>query len=267
MTDQVSENQEIGKPDTRRLRLWVVLVLIILALTAAGIGIYYYWQNRNSDEKAAETAEDIRNVFNAPAPSSGSFTPPSPSDQYASFPPSNSTLSATSTQNNNNVDQNNIPPAYPTPRVIGNKTYRHNTWGFELTIPGDWTAQENGNKVFFYNAAGGGPIGYVEVYNNTSGETLDTLRQILEGSPSVHSVTETSFAGQPALRYTAVPSSASGVAAIYNNRIFYIHGSLTTEYNMKFSTSAGTDLNHDGNDNNNNYDNEQSSNFSNVIYY
>jgi len=234
-TDQHTSDSPPPKP-----KFWTILGVIFLALIAGAIGVYFFWKNRNPENKITETAQSIRNIFNTATTTSNSFTPPAPNDQYSSFPGTTSAPPTPAPLTINPPSATTTPPVSNPPAIAGNKTYRNMLLNFEVTTPGDWTTQERNSKIFFYGS-NGSEQGYVEVYENTSGETLDTLQNILKGSRSVTNVTRTSFGGQPALTYTANPSSAGGVAVIYNNKIYYLHGTLGNAFGESKLNFGATD--------------------------
>ena len=67
----------------------------------------------------------------------------------------------------------------------------------------------------------------MEIYNNTSGQTLQDITTALENSPEVNKISYTTLDSQPALAFSATSQLKSGIATVYNNKIYYLRGDLS----------------------------------------
>ncbi len=123
------------------------------------------------------------------------------------------------------------PPAYVLPPSQPSQTlYQNSLLGFQITLPADWQAQTSGpNLVNFFDISTGQEVGYIEVYNNTSNQTLTDIYAELKNSPDVTGISNTFLNNQPALQFSATTQQNNGIAAVYNNRIYYLRGELVDE--------------------------------------
>lgn len=121
------------------------------------------------------------------------------------------------------------------PAAVEDTVYRNTNLGFEFKLPTGWSSQvqDLGRRVIFFNT-GGSQSGYMEVYDNISGVTLNDLFATLQGSPDVSQITQTTVSNIPAIRYTG---QSRGIALVHNNKIYYLHSQLsdpTATSNLKF---------------------------------
>jgi hypothetical protein len=184
--------------------MWLIIFAIIVA------GAWYAVVTLKDKKTAPQTADNIRQTFQPPAGFSPSFVPPTPSPQTTPPPP---------------IAQTPPPapaPIYPNPSPTTASPRGPAVAGAQ-TPPASPELQR-GEPAYNPPPTINQPafVPYVESYpaNNTS---LEDIKQILQGSPSVKSVADTTYNGQPALQYTAQNPADSGVAYIANNTIYYVH--------------------------------------------
>ncbi len=179
-----------------------VAAIIVGLIIIGGCG-YLVWKTQKNKSQPAQTADQIRREFSVPPGFTPTFSPPAPTVGYSSNQPNQPTPQFAPPAQNSFPAPATYPPRGPA--VAGAQTGQNN-----FVIP----PASNSQPIY---------QPYIETYpaNNT---TLDDVRQILQHSPSVKSVTDTVYNGQPALKYTAYTSNAGGIAYIANNTIYYVHG-------------------------------------------
>lgn len=204
---------------------WVWLV-VILALIA-GVGIYF-WKRppRNQTAQNDDTLEQIREAFQ-PTPTPGltpTFVPPFPGDEAPTPTPTTPFPTGVSPRN-----PTPSPPSTSSGPTAGPRIYNFPQHGFDLTLPAGFIADGNlGNKVLIFNSSTGQQTGYVEIYSNSSNETLNSLSAYLQGSPDIHTVRQTNVGGVAAVEFLSNSSEKSGIATIYNNNIYYFRGNAAS---------------------------------------
>jgi len=220
--------EEMGKPVenpgmTKGIRNIIILLGVLIAIGVIGFVIYRLLSGRDKD--ASETAEQVRQAFETPDTGNpvnnpSAFTPPQPGTWTGPM--------ATST-----ADQGDAAPVEAAPAASRETTtqsptaaptvYQNPAYGFSYTLPSGWVADDRQapGQVYFFDGGTGRLGGYAEIYDAGSSD-LDSLAGSLTGSPEVSSVTETTFAGQPALSFHVGPDT--GIASIYNGRIYYLRG-------------------------------------------
>jgi len=190
--------------------------IIIVALAGGSYMLHQSSAKTISTGATGDNLADIQNAFLPPVPPPSSATS-TQENQAAISSPANA---ATSTPHA-------APGGTSTPSAVPTITYYTNTnLGFKMTLLPTWQAQEKGqNQVAFVSQSG--QYGSVQVYVNP-GVDLAAIKIQLQGSPSVSSVTETTYQGEPALSFTTT-SGQQGIAVIHGNKLYYIMGTLTTE--------------------------------------
>jgi hypothetical protein len=214
---------------------WGIITALVVGLLIIG-GIFFFWNKKKDNPDIAE----IRDAFpNSTSTSQGGSSTGRPfffGNNSTSTPPAAPTPKPTPT-----------PPA-PTPRgpaarpstVAGEQTYgptvyKNDAYGYQVSLPGEWASGNTGpnsNKAMFFNRSTGGMVGYVEVYENTSGETIDSLERILQGSPDTSVIARTSVNGIPAIHYQA--GGYSNIAVIQGNKIYYLHNTSGSNFISHF---------------------------------
>jgi hypothetical protein len=238
-TDQPVKNPTI----TSGVRNILAILLLLIIIGAVGYFIVKSRSNKNNSQ-TSNTADQIRQSFNPPTSTSPTFNPPTPNSGFASGPSSSSSSPANQTANNSQAQSaGGTGAATPqtTPRTtspsasLGTNSntpisYRNSNLGFALTLPGNWVVddKQNSNRVVFFDRNTGQIAGYIEVYNTDANNDLNTVAKTLQNSPSVSGISPVSVAGQPAVQYSASAGYTGGVAAVYNNRVYYLHGNLAS---------------------------------------
>jgi hypothetical protein len=226
-TDQPTSNPIIS-PGARNL-LVVLVVLIIIGVVG------YLIIKARSKNNQNPTADQIHNSFNPASSTSPSFIPPIPdggigsssSPQFSGGPKTSEPKTVSPTTPQPQIQP--ITPRQTTPSApAGPVVYQNPVLGFALTIPGNWIVndQQSPDHIVFFDRNTGQIVGYMEIYENSPYDNLDTLAQTLQDSPEVNNIIQVSVAGLPAILYSAAPGFTGGVAAIFNNRVYYFHGAL-----------------------------------------
>ena len=230
----VSQSHDVGSapslpyaPKTVKVGL-VVLGIIVLIIVAVFYYKYaYVIPAAPVASTSSDTAEGIRNIFSqvpsstpagshyAAAPTSGGGKPTPPPSAGATVQPRGEVLGLQSS---------------PTPTSMAaaqNFVYTNPALNFQITFPAGWELESaNDTQILFRNNSAQ-QFGYVEIHPNTTGETISSLRTELSNSQSVTSVQDTTLSGQPALLYQ-YNQSDQGIATVYNNEIYYLHGELVS---------------------------------------
>ena len=107
--------------------------------------------------------------------------------------------------------------------------YSNASAGFEFSIPagnGVVAGQSTTNQISFHNAQTGQLFGWVDMYSNTDGATIQTIQSQLSQSSDIYNIQQTTFGGLPALRYTAYSTGRTSIVVIHNGRVYNINGGL-----------------------------------------
>lgn len=232
-------NQNIQTTKTSHTRVILVIAVMVLILIAAAI--YFALRKKPSTGQTPQTANQIRNLFNVPT--STPFSAPPPTALNPKPPVQQQNPNPASGQN----FYSQTPPAAAStaqnssPQVLGNKTYQNGN--FQISIPANWTAQENGNRTYFFDSTTGNQQGFIETYTNT-GTTVQDVQQTLQNSPSVSQANVTSVNGINAVRFTAYNPALSGIALVTSNKIYYLYQKLSSQDILSgFRPSGGATAN------------------------
>ncbi len=171
------------------LKLLGIVLLIIIVL---GGGIWLYKHNKNKDKENTDNVADIQQSFEPPT-----TTPPT------TEPTNIITNSATTTSTSN--------------------LYTNPDLGFQIELNPNWYVKPYSNSEVILADENGAQF-TVEAINN-AGADLNTVKNQLEHSSSVKSLTSTQFQNQPALSFNT-SNGQQGYALIYKTYLYYIIGHL-----------------------------------------
>ena len=107
------------------------------------------------------------------------------------------------------------------------RIYRNTNLGFSVLLAANWVAgipSSPATQVFFSNQTGTVNYGTVEVFENQSGDTIDSLEQILEATPHVSGLERVSYRSHIGLGYHTNNSTAEHFVFVVNGKIYYVHG-------------------------------------------
>jgi len=209
----------------------IAIIVAVILIVAGGLFWYNSHKKNSASVTQTQTAGQIRQIFQVPT-----ATPENPGQSAVE-----GTSTAGSSANGTMVAPRGGSPiptpaiGKPTPRptpttvVLDNLTYlyKNPVFGFEIALPKTWQARTSGtSSVNFINTSIGKSVGYIEVYGNNENQSLGDLTVSLENSPDVTQISYTTLDSQPALKFTATTSQKSGLATVFNNRIYYLRGDL-----------------------------------------
>jgi|GEM_PF-3875051 len=120
------------------------------------------------------------------------------------------------------------PVAPPAPTQA--QTYQNAGLGFSMTLPIGWTdaSESTAREIVFQDTLHAGVISSVEVYDNTSGDTLDSLMNQLNRTPNVSNVRQITINGVEWIEFSSSAGTFNrGIVTIKNNRIYYLNGELS----------------------------------------
>ncbi|MCL5666948.1 MAG: hypothetical protein M1383_04235 [Patescibacteria group bacterium] len=245
-----------GKNRAKRLsRGQIVIIFLLVLLIVAAIAIFLWWKNKQKTQPSepAETAGQIRDAFGAGqdnfATSTAGFVSAFPGGiggdslpvASSSLPGENLATALAGDQPipnpgaaQNNGDLPGLPPQDPSAPLTENSnplTYANPDIKFQASLPSGWSVagqQPYSDKVLFYNAFTGQLRGYLEFYQNSFGETLDSLSAALRGSPEIQTVNPVIAGGRQGVQFTSFDRTGDGIAVIANNKIYYLRGELAS---------------------------------------
>jgi hypothetical protein len=197
---------------------WIGGAILIVGIV---IAVYFIFIKKTAPKTAENSQNSIDEIQNAFLPTSTpSLSPPlsTSSPVTTNIPTTTPITQPTST-----------PATVPAPETQFN--FRSNALKFSFNLPNGWqedVMRDSEHSIAFINNSLQ-KQGFVEVYENTSGETISSAEAALQGSPSVISVTKTTLNGQPALFFKGANGYQDGVVTLSGGRIYYIRGDLAHE--------------------------------------
>jgi EmrB/QacA subfamily drug resistance transporter len=192
-------------------------VLVIASISGA-MWFVHHTSLQTITTGATQSLADIQNAFQPPQQNQNTL-PPATSSPTTTIPaPATTTPPATPLEIRGPSTQNQLP-------TTTIQTYTNQTLGFEVQLTSDWQAQQHsGNEVVLVNQTG--QQASIQIYPGAPTD-LSGVQAQLQGSPSVKTITQTSFQGEPALGFTTT-SQEQGIAIIHQGKLYYIMGALSS---------------------------------------
>lgn len=224
-TDAAEANHFVAQAEKIEQRFKFREILIFLLVL--GLGMAAAWginraikNNKDKETKAPDSSIELPN-YGTPDPGITNGNQPAASQTPASQP--------------------STPYAYPTPKQAAVPVvYTSNDFGFTFNLPVGWAhaiEESTNHEVVFYDQLNSGVISSVEIYENSSNESVDSLIAQLSRSQSVHNVHKVTINGHEWVEFDSSSGTFNhGIVTVHNNRIYYINGELSKpEFASKLS--------------------------------
>lgn len=195
-----------------------------------GLGVFAAWginQFAENDETDTETLAELPNYPSPDSSTDDSAMEESPETEdvmedngfMEENMPGDQEVAGDTTVNN--------PSTAPAPTA---ETYQSMSLAFSMLLPVGWTtsAESTPTEVVFYDTLHSGVISSVEVYDNSSNESLESLMEQLRRGPNISGVRRVTISGTEWIEFFSSASTFNrGIVTIKNGRIYYLNGELS----------------------------------------
>jgi len=225
--DQAVKKEKQAPPKSPRANRGLgVLREILIFVVILGVGVLAAWGINKLSENDKDDSEPVAQLPTYTTPNTGSTgnQGDSPATDYQTPP-------ATTPEEPSAPQYGTPSPTQPDPVVPSQpQIYKNTSLGFSITLPIGWTdaPESTAKEIIFADRLHANVISSVEVYNNNSGETLDTLMNQLQKSPSVSNVKKITVNGIEWIEFTSNSGTFNrGIVTIHNGKIYYLNGELS----------------------------------------